>query len=239
VRNIETPDRMDIRTMAQKIPMTAELFGKTLDRLVEMVVLGKAHIKIGRGLGQDVGGDPAVASVASTFWGMTMTAHLDVAQLIAFKLFDPRHGTMTVEYLLARAEELKGSFANATAGQVEDMVKTARMRIATISDSLKKIRAKRNRVLAHVDVTIVSNPEKLAKDVELTFSDLNVVLATAGSILNDLAVASRDISPLYDMIGADDYKSAVALIVDAKCAQIRTYEAEFGPWEYLRPKKCQ
>lgn len=29
-------------------------------------------------------------------------------------------------------------------------------------------------------------------------------------------------------------KAAIDLIADAKCAQIRAYEAEFGPWDGLR-----
>ncbi len=225
--------------MAKNLPMTPELFGKTLDRLIQMVVLGKAHVKIGRGLGQTVSDDPAIAQVAPVFWGMSLNAHLDIAQLIAFKLFDPQHGTMTVEYLLAKADELKSSFPNATPAQVKAVVESARIQIANLTAPLKKIRAKRNRVLAHVDLAIVSNPEKLAKQVELTFSDLNLVLNTARDILNELSVKSRDTSTLYDVLGSDDYEMAVSLIADAKCAQIRAYEAEFGRWDYLRPKKCQ
>ena len=220
--------------------MTPELFGKALGRLIEMVVLGMAHIKIGRGLARAMGDDPAIANVSPVFWGMTITAHLDVAQLIAFKLFDERSGSMTIEYLLARAEELKQSFPNASPTQVEAVVKIARGQIqGTLEAPLTKIRAKRNRVLAHSDPTIIRNPGKLTKEVELTFSDLNAVLNVAGIVLNEVSVAFRDTSPLYEMIGADDYEMAVSLIADAKCAQVRAYETEFGPWEHLRPKKCQ
>jgi hypothetical protein len=152
-------------------------------------------------LDKSVSDDPAIAHVAPVFWSMSITAHLDLAQLIAFKLFDLRHGTMTVEYLLDRAEELKTSFPNATAGQVEAVVDIARGQIVSLGDSLKKIRAKRNRVLAHVDPAIVSSPEKLAKQVELTFSDLNLVLNTAGNILNEISVKFRDGWSLYEMLG--------------------------------------
>jgi hypothetical protein len=122
---------------------------------------------------------------------------------------------------------------------MEAVVKIARTQIANLNAPLKKIRAKRNRVLAHVDQAIVRDPAKLARQVELTFSDLNLVLNTGGSILNELSVKLRDSSPLYDMIGADDYQSAIHLITDAKCAHIRNYEAEFGLlWDGPRPKKC-
>jgi hypothetical protein len=42
--------------------------------------------------------DPVVAHVAPVFWSLTMNAHLDVAQLVAAKLFDQQNGAMTVEY---------------------------------------------------------------------------------------------------------------------------------------------
>ena len=170
---------------------------------------------------------------------MTLNAHLDIAQLVAFKLFDSRHGTMTVTFLLDRAEALKNSFANATPTQVEAVINTARVQITNLDAPLKKIHAKRSRLLAHLDPTIVTAPDELAKKISLTFSDLNLVLNTAGQILNEVSVAFRDSSPLYELIGADDYKTAVSLIADAKCAQVREYEAEFGSWEQLRPRKCQ
>jgi hypothetical protein len=75
--------------------------------------------------------------------------------------------------------------------------------------------------------------------VAVTFSDLNLVLNTAGTILNELSVALRDTSPLYDMIGSDDYDAVLNLVADAKCEQIRRFEAEFGTWGGPRPKKCQ
>jgi len=202
--------------MNENLQMTTDLFGKTLSRLTEMVERGVAHIKIGRGLGKMINEDPAIYHVAPAFWGMSMTAHLDAAQLIAFKLFDPRQGTMTVEYLLNRAEELKSSFGNATAEQVEEVIKIARRQVASLHDPLKKIRAKRNRVLAHVDPSIVSSPEKLAKQVELTFSDLNIVFGFGGQILNDVSLAFRGASQVFELFGADDYEMVFSLCM-ANC----------------------
>lgn len=224
-----------------KVPMnpsTLELFKKQLERLTEMVVLGKAHIKIGRGLSQALYEDPAILHVAPVFWGMTQTAHLDIAQLIAFKLFDPQSNALTVEDLLSRAEELRTSFAHGTPSQVEAVVKVARSQIASLAPQLKKIRAKRSRVLAHLDRTVIDNPEKLARAVALTFSDLNLIFNTAGNILNEVSVKFRDASTLYDLIDSEDYESAVGLIADAKCAQVRQYEEEFGHWDGPRPRRC-
>jgi len=225
--------------MATISQWTPEHFGKALDRLTEMIVLGKAHIRIARGLGRSVGDDPAIAHVSRTFWGMTMTAHLDVAQLLAFKLHDERSGTMTVEFLLQRAEDLRGQFRKASPQAVDGIVHQGRCFINSMAAPLKKIRAKRNRVIAHSDPTIIFDPAKLTKAVELSYSDLDVVFTVTGRILNRLSGAFRDSSADFDMLGVDDYENAIDLIRDAKCAQIREYEAEFGPWDHLRPKNCK
>src|SRR5579859_7027855 len=214
--------------MPKNQPLSPELFVKTLDRLIEMVVIGKEHVKIGHGLGQTLQGDPAIAQVAPVFWGMSLTAHLDAAELIAFKLFDTRAGTMTIGHLLAEAGKLKNAFGNATPLKVEAIVRIAHSQITErLTSPLKQIRSKRNRLLAHLDRTTVSDPEKVAEQVKVTFSDLNVIFDVAGRVLNDVSVVFCDVSPSYDMMGSEDYKRAIDLIVDAKCAQIRNCEAEF------------
>lgn len=225
--------------MARNQPLTPELFGKALDRLIGMVVEAKAHMKIGLGLGQTLKGDPAIAQVAPIFWYMSLTSHLDVAQLIAFKLFDKNHGTLSIYYLLKHAENLKGAFLNAIPSQVEAILRVANGQITGLLTSpLQQIYLKRNRMLAHFDRTIISDPEKVEAEVKVTFSELNIIFNVAGSVLNEVSVRFRDVSASYDMVGSEDYKAAIDLITEGKCAQIRAYEAESDPWGGLRPNKC-
>src|SRR3990172_5786776 len=131
-----------------------EHFEKVLARLLEILVLGKTHLKIGRAIGDTVMTDPAIAHVSPIFWGMTMTAHLDVAQLAAFKLFDKRYGTMTVEYLLKAAEQCADSFPDAKKVELLGIVSDSRAKSATLGVHLKPLNAKRNRILAHIEPTI-------------------------------------------------------------------------------------
>lgn len=95
-----------------------EKFEKIIVRLTESVVLGKAHVEIGKGIANTINGDPVVSGVAPVFWGMSITAHLDAAQMFAFKLFDTRRGSMTIEYLLEQAQECSTDFQKATQEQV-------------------------------------------------------------------------------------------------------------------------
>lgn len=112
---------------------------------------------------------PVIAHTAPTFWGMTIYAHFDMAQLIAFKLFDEQRNALTIEYLLDRAAEHPEVFPKGTAEQVAAIVGIAREQISNLSIHLIPIRAKRNRIIAHADSTIVRDPERLAKDTQVTF----------------------------------------------------------------------
>jgi hypothetical protein len=62
---------------------------------------------------------------------------------------------------------------------------------------LKKIRAKRNRVLAHSDPTIILDPAKLTKAVELSYSDLDVIFTVTGRIfaVHSVIVRKNKINP--------------------------------------------
>jgi hypothetical protein len=181
-----------------------EQFETALNRLVESVVLGRASVEIGRGLSARVLEDPVIAHVSPTFWGTTISAHLDVAQLIAFKLFDKQSNALSIAYLLEQAVGNAAAFSNATPSQVTAIISTARTQVSNLESHLMPIREKRNRIIAHADSTIVRDPEKLAKVTQVTFSDLNAIFGTAGDILNEISVAYRDSSPSWPLIGGDD-----------------------------------
>lgn len=193
-------------------------------------------MSIGRGLSAKVMADPVIAHTAPTFWGVTIYAHFDMAQLIALKLFDEQRNALTIEYLLDRASEHPEAFPKATPERVAAIADTARTQISNLTIHLTPIRAKRNRIIAHADSTIVRDPERLAKDTQVTFSNLNAIFETAAGILNEISVAYRDVSPLWPLLGEDDFEGAVQLIVDAKHAQVDQYENKFGsPAPFPRP----
>jgi len=175
--------------MSRIIPISPDQFGATLDQLFEMVVLGKAHSLIGRELNQSLAADSCVADVARVFWGMTITAHLEVAQMTAFKLFDTQSGTVTVRYLLDHAENLKKRFKHATPQQVEERVEECRQLVESLAESFAKLENKRNQFLAHLSQRFILDRAALAKAVQLSASDLDLIFVTAGKILSKISVA--------------------------------------------------
>jgi hypothetical protein len=213
-------------------------FEKMLSRLSDLLLFGKAHLKIGRGVGQMITSEPAISQVAPTFWGLTINAHLDIAQLLAFKLFDSRAGTLTLSVLLSHAEQNPTIFANTSHARLAAAIQIARTQISSLKKPLTRIAAKRNRLIAHLDQLIVNNPKKLEKAIAVTFSDLNYAFFIAAAVLNEMKVKFQDAMSDFELLYSSDYEMVGQLIVQAKCEQIKRYEAEFGPWDGPRPKNC-
>jgi HEPN superfamily AbiU2-like protein len=218
---------------------TQEKVEKILARLKESVVMGKAHLSIGRGLAEAFTQDPIIGSVAHVFWGMTITAHLDAAQLLAFKLFDSQPRSMTLEYLLELSMD-GVTFQKAKPEQVLELISTQRARITSIRPRLAPIDAKRNRIIAHADPTVITDPEKIGKQTRVTFDDLDSIFKIAGQILNNVSVAFHDVSSVFDLADVDDYQSVIQRVADAKHEEADKYEREFKETApFPRPKTAR
>ena len=79
---------------------------------------------------------------------------------------------------------------------------------------------------------------RLAAETQVTFSDLNLVFGTAGNILSEIAAKFRGTTAVREFVDETDYETVGRLIAEAKCAQIKAYEANFGIWTGPRPKDC-
>lgn len=206
--------------------------------MIGTLLRAKSHFSIGKGVVEMLTAEPEISSAAPSFWVLTIESHFDAALLNTFKLFDSQPNAVTIPTLIKLSEENPAVFPNATPSQVDAIVKTARYQISGIEDALVVINNRRNRVVAHLESTAVRDPKKLEKLTKVTYSDLNKVFTFAASIINDLSVGLRDVTPLFDAVGIGDYKSVGDLVIEAKCERIRKYEAEFGVWDGQRPKKC-
>jgi hypothetical protein len=82
-----------------------------LESLKSEVVAGKVHLRISRGLQK---ADPVVLHTGEAFFGFTLTAHLEAAQMYAAKLYDKTKGAITVASLLKRFESNPGPLKNGT-----------------------------------------------------------------------------------------------------------------------------
>ena len=216
----------------------ADNFEKALRQLTQILVFGNAHLTIGRGVGAAIVNDSAIERAAPAFWGISITAHLDAAQLAAFKLFDKQRGTLTLRHLLKSADFASGSFQKATRSEVEGIIAAARAQIARLEPKLEPLNSKRNKIMAHTDLTVVLDPAKLAQECQVTFTDLEQILAAAAEILNSLSTAYNGTRNFMRLIDDDDFTRVIQLVADAKHAEADRYEEKYGvPAPFERPKR--
>jgi hypothetical protein len=206
---------------------------QTLDALKNQVLVGKAYLLIGKGL---LDSDPVIRQTAPTFFGLTLDGSLELAQITAARLYDTTAGTITVTTVLRMAEQQAGLFQRGNAMEVRAAIKQAEQKIAALEPILESIRLRRNEWFAHLAPDTVRDPKALAERAQLTIPDLDRVYSETEELLTDLACLYEGTFGELRYIGHDDYKMALKYIRDAKCAQIKEYEKEFGAWPGPRPK---
>jgi hypothetical protein len=210
-------------------------FEKSLARLVEILLFANAHLTIGRGVAEVVFPDHVLNGVAPTFWGTTVTAHLDVAQLAAFKLFDTQPNALTVQSLLNKAVQIPTAFADAS--EIKAIIDRGWQSISGLQKPLETLSHKRNRIIAHTDSTIIRDPSRLAQQCNVTFSELDQVIQAAETILNDLLGVYNKQSNDMHLSDEKDFREAIQLIVDAKHQQSDECEKATGKPGFLpRPR---
>jgi hypothetical protein len=194
-------------TVSKTSQLSPDQFGRALDELIELVTRGKSYVKIARKLGGALRDNRNIAQVSPVFWLASLTSLTVVAQLNAFKLFDANSSTVTIPHLLEQAEGLRHKFVKADPSEVDAIVSCARGQIAgALTDALKKINFKRHNLIAHFNRRIVTDPEQLSKKLEVTFSDLGIVLQIASGILQELSERFRGKTPSYEVPGENDFE---------------------------------
>lgn len=197
----------------RNIQFSSAEFGHALDQLIELVTQGMAHVKIARELGGALRDNPAIGQVAPVFWYSSLTSLTFVAQLNAFKLFDRQRNAMTVPQILEQATRLRHDFAKSSPSQVDAIVTVGKFQIgASLAEAWERINSKRNKLLAHFDPRVVTDPKEVADQLKVTFSDLNITFETAASILRELSVGFRDILPSFQIPGVNDFEGLLDVV---------------------------
>ncbi len=199
--------------MARHIQFNHRQFVNALDSLIIVTAQAKACVKIVRELGALLGNNPEIKKLAPVFWEASGSALAEVAQLWTFKLFDP-DSQLTVPSLLDQAAGLRTQFSDATPQEADAIVQMAKTKIAlTPTDHREQIQSKRNKLIAHLDRRLILDRAKIEPDLIVTWSDINLELGIAESILTELSERFRGIKPVFDVPGADDYNRVVEAVM--------------------------
>ena len=204
--------RLKCRHMTQDITMKRQHFVSGLDQLIATVMQGRTCVQISRRLGAVLHDDKDFAATGYLFWNASGAALSAIAQLWAFKLFDEDKAALTIHRILKEAEGLKHQFPHRTSAQVEAMIKMAYAKMVSSAARRKRIRDKRNNLIAHLNRQVVTNPSDFGSGYIVRWSDLLAEFDLAASILDDLCLATCNVAPSYEVVGADDMENVISLI---------------------------
>lgn len=175
--------------------------------------------------------DAAVLGVAWTFFGLTLDGSLELAQMVAARIYDTTRGTVTVKSMLREAAVQSGSFQRGDRSQVTEAITRSEKIIDVLEQLISSIRTRRNEWPAHLDPRTVADPKALQEKASLTVPDLQRVFAETKKILIEISGLYEGAVGELRFLGHDDYKAALDHIRQAKCSQIKIFENEFGPWD--------
>jgi hypothetical protein len=99
-----------------------------------------------------------------------------------------------------------------------------------LESSLKAVRIRRNKLLAHLDPVVVSKPHEVAQQSQITVDDLREIFVVAWKVLNGVSVPYWELSGSLKLIDVDDFEHALNLIESEKHRQLEEYEAKYGPF---------
>ena len=208
-----------------------------ISNLMSQVVVGQAHLVVAKGLADS---DPVGLAAAKVFFAMSIDSHLYSSQMHAAKLHDRTRGAVTVNTLLTRADEEAGAAKYGTASEVRTAIASSKKAISELAEPLKALSTRRNAWLAHTDPGTITSPVKMAAVAAANIPDLQMIFTQTGKIVNEFSRLFRDITAIVEIIDQTDYETVIEFVSDAKCEQVRRYEAEFGvPAPFPRPKSCQ
>jgi hypothetical protein len=142
-------------------------FERLLNALITLLLNAKGHLTIGRGVDKMLTNEPEISRAAPNFWALTIYAHFDAAQLLAFKLFDTQPRAVSIRHLLVLADQRPEIFTHGTGAQLRAVLQFANNQLAMLPP-LEAINAKRNRVIAHLEQTVIHDPEKAAAATRVT-----------------------------------------------------------------------
>jgi hypothetical protein len=176
------------------------------------ILNGKTYLSISKALRGLLDTDLSIFETAPTFFGMTAEGGLELAQMTIARLYDRTKGTVTIHRMLEQAKREAQSFQRGDKQQVAEAIKEAERIASRLDPIIQRVRIRRNKWFAHLDVRTVSDPQELNKIAELTIPDLDVVFRETERILADLESLFDGTIGEIRYLGGDDYKGMLERI---------------------------
>jgi HEPN superfamily AbiU2-like protein len=225
---------------------SAEEFRRLLTALLDDLVDARFHFTLHQNLSK-AGEEYAIEIAQSpTFWGLTLSAHMDAVLLRLCRAYDAyEHTALNLRNLLdtVRAnlsifdepnfrQRLKGNlFVDSLAAELKSPDHTQLQKdIEVVSDSdplVRKLVMWRHNYVAHRNSHFTLNPKKFDAQYPLLFAEIDVLLERALEIGNRYSLLFDASSHATLMMGRDDYLSVLKAVREHVEAYKRRLEEEW------------
>jgi AbiU2 len=216
-------------TLAQATQLPPLDIGKALYELFNEVIIGTAYLSMAKSLAAASKTHPIITRVSPHFFGMTINAHLESAQLYGAKLFDEHDDCASIPWLLKQAKNRPNEFKNRPCSQLDSAIRESEQVCAAKASVLMALKHRRDRWLAHLDRKTIRDPVQFSQDARLTYPELEDLFDAATHVLN--LMADLHGVPGF-LIGGDDYDDfsrTLELIEKGVQANARELEERIGP----------
>jgi hypothetical protein len=176
------------------------------------ILNGKTYLSTSKALLALIDTDLRVFQTAPTFFGMTAEGGLELAQMTIARLYDQSRDTVTIHRMLEQAKREAGSFKHGDEKVVRDAIGKAERTVAALESIIKRVKLRRHKWFAHLDVRTVTDPHELDTLAKLTIPDLDRVFQETEKILSSLENLFEGLIGPIRYVGGDDYTGMLARI---------------------------
>jgi hypothetical protein len=226
----DTKEEFEIKAKAE--------FVIRLDALFDEYLAGKTCLDVYNLIRQT---DYRITSIAPMFYNVVLRSTLIASVLSADNLYNKNdRRCVNLRAFLNESEKLANLFQNATCEQVLEEIKSSRMHIATLNDSIEKLAIRRNNGIGHLTEAIIFSKDETEKRMEMSIAEFTGLFDYAAQLLNTFnqmwngQITSRRIPH------ADDYKRLLKLLTEQRNTEIEKHNKAF-PFDVMKkiePKSC-
>lgn len=228
---------------------SAEEFRRLLTALLDDLVDARFHFSLHQSLAKATEGYATEFSQSPTFWGLTLTAHIDAVLLRLCRAYDTYpHSALNLRNLLDTIQanlsifdepnfrqRLRGNaFVDSLAAELKPPDPTQLKKdieAVSVSDPLvHKLVKWRHNYIAHRNSHYALNPNALNSQYPLLFAEMDVLLNRALEIGNRYSLLFDASAHATLMVGRDDYLNVLKAVREHVDAYKRHLEEE---WEQL------
>jgi hypothetical protein len=190
-----------------------------LERLHREGWLGWSHLRIWKQMRDYLRAHHDIAESAPAFFSLTAVAHFNAAILHMVRLLDKHKKAAGIEYLLNLAESQAKGFAHATTKQVLEQVKSDREILNDLRNRAAPLKARRDKLLAHLDRKNITDPKKLELLFRFEIDDLHGLYQSLSELVNRYEGLWSDAEELWELIGWEDFQNLVTLAERGQAAK--------------------